>query len=267
MADPTPPTPSTPVIDWSGLLSFFKSVSEKIRTNKTLDNTLFVTQFLLSALYKVSGPVALGLASSLYFQGCDLPLPNKVTVPNLVGLNQAVAIQTISSNNLKLGNVTQVNHDSIPLGNIISQSPTAGTSVAKETAIDLVVSLGRIPTPPPPPPVPAPIVGEGFRVLITFDKDKLTTLSMGQQSILFGKTVRDYLESKCVMGPDGKTKEFRIYPNSTPKDSIDKKWRDAMSRPKNADPWLIVSDGKTGFEGPLPKTVEEAMTILKKYGG
>ena len=50
-------------------------------------------------------------------------------------------------------------------------------------------------------------------------------------------------------------------------DAEEKAWQDAMKRPHPTLPYLIVSNGKSGYEGPLPTSVDEAMTILKKYGG
>ena len=32
-------------------------------------------------------------------------------------------------------------------------------------------------------------------------------------------------------------------------------------------PWLIVSNGRSGYSGPLPLTIDETMQILKRYGG
>ncbi len=44
-------------------------------------------------------------------------------------------------------------------------------------------------------------------------------------------------------------------------------WQDALKRKRGALPWLVISNGKSGFEGPLPATVDETLTLLKKYGG
>lgn len=209
------PIKENPGIDWSGLKSFWTSfkntVGNAVKNNKTVNALVILTGFTLSTVYKVSGPLALGLCvSTMNIKGCVNPFP---------------------------------------------PTPQPDPPVPNP------------PTPPNPPGPPAPIVGEGLRVLITFDDKKVTQIPEEQQAILHSKAVRDYLDSKCPLGPDGKTKEYRFYPNNIPKNSIDKKWADAMARPTTSDLWMIVSNGKTGWEGPLPKNVNEAMTIFKKYGG
>jgi RHS repeat-associated protein len=76
------------------------------------------------------------------------PPPQTVTVPNLVGLTQAAATQALTTATLKAGTITQASSPTVPAGNVISQTPVAGASVPKDSAVDFVVSLG----PPPPPP-------------------------------------------------------------------------------------------------------------------
>lgn len=121
------------------------------------------------------------------------------------------------------------------------------------------------PVPPTPPVPPAPIPVTGLRVLIVYDSSKETELPVSQQVILRGKAFDDYLRSKTVMGPDGKTPEYRIWPSATVVTAdVEKHWRDAMSLERKSLPWLIVSDGKTGYQGPLPATVDETKAIIDK---
>jgi hypothetical protein len=123
------------------------------------------------------------------------------------------------------------------------------------------------PTPTPvPPPSPAPIPTEGLRVLIVYDSGN-TTLPAAQQQILYGKTFRDHLNSKCVMGTDGKTHEWRLWDKDTDTTNEPKLWQDVMKRQHPQLPWLVISNGKTGYEGPLPSTVDAATTLIAKYEG
>lgn len=120
---------------------------------------------------------------------------------------------------------------------------------------------------PDPTPDPAPIPEAGFRVLIIEDIKQRVKLPAVQLEILFDKKIRDYLESKCVADSDGKTKAWRIWPDSVDATRQSKSWQDAMKRKRDSLPWIIISDGKKGYEGPLPKDVDATLDLLKKYGG
>jgi len=148
--------------------------------------------------------------------------------------------------------------------------------VTKDTG-EVTITLGGVqpPTPGPTPgpgPTPSdvPIAGDGFRVLIVEDAANRAKLPASQEVILFDKSVRDYLATKCVKGDDNKTPERRICDKGIDY-SKQKVWADALeranSKAKGTYPWIAISNGKEGFEGPLPKTVDETLALLKKYGG
>jgi beta-lactam-binding protein with PASTA domain len=64
--------------------------------------------------------------------------------PDVVDMNQADANAAITAvDNLTVGAVTYEYNDVVADGNVISQSPAAGTTVAVGSSIDLVVSLGQ----------------------------------------------------------------------------------------------------------------------------
>jgi len=69
--------------------------------------------------------------------------PSMVTVPNVVGLTQAAATSAITDGSLTLGTVMLSSSTVIPAGQVMSQSPAAGTMIAVGTAVDLVVSSGQ----------------------------------------------------------------------------------------------------------------------------
>ncbi len=66
-----------------------------------------------------------------------------VAVPDLVGRKQADAQNDLTKAGLTVGRVTTANSATMAAGRIISQNPTAGTSVAFGSPVDLVVSLGN----------------------------------------------------------------------------------------------------------------------------
>jgi len=65
-----------------------------------------------------------------------------VAVPNVVGQTQAAATTAITGAGLVLGTVTQQSSTTVTSGDVISESPAAGTNVASGSAVNLVVSTG-----------------------------------------------------------------------------------------------------------------------------
>lgn len=119
------------------------------------------------------------------------------------------------------------------------------------------------PEPAPVPDAPAPIPAEGLHVLIQYEsKDRLTP---AQHSIVYGKEIRDLLNSRCPLGPNGKTRQWRIWDPDVPGYDDSKLWGDAQKRAAGKGAWIIISNGKTGYEGPLPATVEKTMELIDKY--
>jgi beta-lactam-binding protein with PASTA domain len=64
------------------------------------------------------------------------------SVPNVVGLNRAIAQSEIIAAGLVIGLVTPTNNTDIPTGRIISQSPASGASVLTGSAVRLEISAG-----------------------------------------------------------------------------------------------------------------------------
>ncbi len=91
--------------------------------------------------------VALGSAVSLVVSNG----PPMVAVPAVTGLTGAAATTAITGAGLTVGTVTQAPSTTVALGNVISESPIAGTSVVLGSAVNLVISSG-------PPQVAVPTV-------------------------------------------------------------------------------------------------------------
>lgn len=68
--------------------------------------------------------------------------PDQKTVPTIEGLDLATAKQQITDAGLTVGTITNQSSDSVPSGNIISQSLSDGANVDPGTADNLVVSTG-----------------------------------------------------------------------------------------------------------------------------
>jgi beta-lactam-binding protein with PASTA domain len=75
------------------------------------------------------------------------PGPTMVTVPNVVNQPQAAATTTIQGAQLVVGTVSQQSSTTVAAGSVISQSPTAGSSLATGSAVSFVVSTGPVAVP------------------------------------------------------------------------------------------------------------------------
>jgi hypothetical protein len=120
---------------------------------------------------------------------------------------------------------------------------------------------------PPQPPGPAPIPLPGLRVLVIYESADLSKLPPAQTAVLYSKSLRDLLNAKCAAGPDGKTKEWRIYDADVDTSGDVETWKAAMARPRKSLPWVVISNGAAGYEGPLPATVDEMTKLVEKYAG
>lgn len=133
------------------------------------------------------------------------------------------------------------------------------------------VDAGVGPRPPPKqedPPKPSPIPVDGFRVLIVEESADRAKLPKEQAAIIFDKEIRDFLTANCAKDSDYPNGAWRIWDKDTDTAGAGKTFADAMKRPRSAMPWIIIGNHPNGgYEGPLPKSVEETMALLKKYRG
>ncbi|MGD0345917.1 MAG: PASTA domain-containing protein [Terracidiphilus sp.] len=70
------------------------------------------------------------------------PATTQVSVPNVVGDTQAAATTAITGAGLVVGTVTTASSPTVASGNVISETPIAGTSVSSGSAVNLVISTG-----------------------------------------------------------------------------------------------------------------------------
>jgi len=75
--------------------------------------------------------------------------PRLVQVPDVVHLTQIDAQAALVEAGLAIGTITTENSDTVSADHVISQSPSAGTSIEEDSPVNLVVSLG--PAGPVPP--------------------------------------------------------------------------------------------------------------------
>lgn len=121
------------------------------------------------------------------------------------------------------------------------------------------------PKPPNPDDPKPPMPGQGFRVLIVLESRDLSTLPSSQVAALTAREVREYLNAKCIK--EGNQPAWRMWDKDTDISREDEHWKEAMKRKRDSLPWLLVSDGQKGYEGPMPKTTAELLAKLKEIGG
>lgn len=212
----------------------------------------------------------------------DALLFKEVEKPTLIGMLQQGEVEP--------------SYPEVPAGAVILWGKRPGTAELsawgvvggkpKKLLTKPFVVSGEGPRPPPKPDDPvlpkpdepkpdgkSPFSEAGFRVMLIFDSSN-TTRPSGQQSVLYGKAIRDYLNAKCIESPvateknaDGsRMREWRIWPANSDTSKVRAVWKDTFEK-RGGDDWILIGDGKTGYSGPLPKTEAEALTLLKKYGG
>jgi hypothetical protein len=107
---------------------------------------------VLQAIAVASGYANSQVAEATYTIQTSVPI--QVAVPNVVGDTQAAATTAITGARLVVGTVTTQASSTVPSGDVISESPSAGTSVNSGSAVNLVVSTGPrrvLPASPGPP--------------------------------------------------------------------------------------------------------------------
>ncbi len=101
----------------------------------------------------------------------------------------------------------------------------------------------------------------GLHVMIVTERG--TKLPTDQQPILTSGDVRDVLNSACPL-IDTDT-GWKFFDKDEPTEGLSQVWVDALARPRESLPWLIISSDKGSFEGPLNKDVASFKAHLAGY--
>ena len=123
------------------------------------------------------------------------------------------------------------------------------------------------PAPPTPPAPPAPIPAKGLHVLIVVDNANISKLPSAQVTALTAQSVRQYLNATCAKGVNGEP-EFRILDKNLDMSAESQLWQDAYKLAAGKTlPFIVVSNGTTGFQGALPADTDSLLKLLQQYGG
>jgi PASTA domain len=88
-------------------------------------------------LFALTGDPTLGFTA-----GAASVVHCNVAVPNVVGMTQADATTTLKNAGLIVGTVNMTSSTTVAAGDVINESPVAGTSVAPGSAVNLAISTG-----------------------------------------------------------------------------------------------------------------------------
>ena len=72
--------------------------------------------------------------------------PVFVTVPDVTRMALSAAEEALAAALLRLGSTAEAYSDTVPAGSVLRQSPAAGMDVPQDTAVNVVVSLGPVPS-------------------------------------------------------------------------------------------------------------------------
>lgn len=112
---------------------------------------------------------------------------NKTQVPNVVGLPQNIAENTIINSDLTVGDIIEVCDDDYPSGYVVNQSPLAGITIEIGNSIDLWVSTG--PCLVPVPNVEGMTVTEAENILTNSDLVLGEVLEQCHDTVETGKVI------------------------------------------------------------------------------
>ena len=215
-------------------LKEFKEAADKDKAAGTYDAALVRT---MADLYQVAGEMEWGSFTDAY---SHLKARFSVKLPEAAMVSLRAAVW-----------------------DVIKPLDKASSAEISATFKKVAQALERLSGPAPNPDKDdgsAPIPDAGLWVMIVYEQQELPKIPASQQSVIFGQAVREYVKSKG--GKLLATDQNAVVTTGDPA------WGKMLALKRQSIPWLVISkDGKTGCQVPLPKTVDEMMALLKKYGG
>jgi len=122
-------------------------------------------------------------------------------------------------------------------------------------------SPGPTPQPQPPSPNGPPIDGPGLRVLFVYETAE--SLPRELEEVFYGNQVRSFINSVVVKVDE--QPEFRLVDQDAQFTDPNHRFAKALVRPRSSIPWLIISNGTTGYEGPFPGGVSATLELVRSF--
>lgn len=115
----------------------------------------------LIGIFALSAIVMFGVGYLLAVRVLFPPPPepeNGIAVPSVTGMTVKQAQDALRALSLRLTEVTEIEHPSVPEGLVIAQSPLAGQQLRELAAVRVAISAGpaKVPAPQAPPVLPEP---------------------------------------------------------------------------------------------------------------
>lgn len=122
---------------------------------------------------------------------------------------------------------------------------------------------------PKPPVVKPPVPVAGLRVMVIAESTNgALLLSQKQINELYGEKMADYARTKLAKGPDG-TPEKRCVDKDSDPSKMNPVWQQFFAvwqkEANGVVPWIVVSNGDTGFSGPLPDGDGSIIAIIRRF--
>lgn len=127
------------------------------------------------------------------------------------------------------------------------------------------IKAGLAPQPPPVPPGPVdppkpqpPIPVSSLHVLIIEETNDRGTLPAAQAQIFTSTKVLGWLRTNAP-------EHWRIWDADQKPELAPAEFQEALKLPRQGLPWIVISNGTTGFSGPLPTNEMDTLSLLQKY--
>ncbi len=119
---------------------------------------------------------------------------------------------------------------------------------------------------PQPDPQPNPIPG-ALGVLIVYEQDDLGTIPVEQSWVLTNVDLRKYVVGHCAKDSKGKVC-YKAIDKDSDVSKLDKAVQAWFTEAKTQKlPWMIASNGKSAYKGPLPADAKATIAKLQTLGG
>lgn len=115
-----------------------------------------------------------------------------------------------------------------------------------------------------PKPTPEVLTGPISVLIVEQDDDRLKPGYEQYLNSMLSPTIRAYMDGhgNKINGVDWLVLDADADPQY-----LFEFWQDAFRKPRDSLPWIYITNNKVGYSGPLPKTEEETLNLLRKYGG